>query len=58
MSTKQSPKISKDLSENQKRIEEVLSACADLKIFSWQYGPGFTHTAFSVYFETLVQDKT
>ncbi len=49
--------ISKDLSENQKQIEEVLSTCADLKLFFWQYGPDLSHTAFSVYFETLVQDK-
>lgn len=57
MSIKQATTISKKLSENQKRIEEILSACADLKIFSWQYGPDFTDTACSVYFETMVQDK-
>lgn len=57
MSISSSTIISKDVSENQKRIEEVLSSCADLKVFFWQYGPGLTHTAFSVYFDTLVQDK-
>ncbi len=57
MSIKQPTPISKDLSENQKRVEEVLSNCADLKLFPWQYGTDFTYNAFSVFFETLVQDK-
>ncbi|PEF61478.1 spore germination protein [Bacillus cereus] len=57
MSIHTSKKISQDLSENQKRIQEVLSTCADLKLFCWQYGPNLTNTALSVFFETLVQDK-
>ena len=51
----QSATISKKLSENQQRLEDVFSNCVDLKIFSWQYGPDLIHTAFSIYFETLVE---
>ncbi len=54
----QSATISKKLSENQQRLEDVFSNCVDLKIFSWQYGPDLKHTAFSIYFETLVQEQT
>lgn len=58
MSKNESTPISTNLSENQKRIEEVFSNCKDLKIFFWQYGPDLTHTAISVYFSTLVQEKS
>ncbi|MDQ1005277.1 spore germination protein [Neobacillus niacini] len=58
MFKKPSSTISKNLSENLKQIEIVLSNCGDLKIFPWQYGPKLTHTAFSAYFETMVQEKT
>jgi spore germination protein len=57
MFSSQSAAISKKISENQKRIEEVLSKCDDLKIFPWQYGPGLKHNACSYYFDTLVQSK-
>ncbi|MGM0874772.1 MAG: spore germination protein [Bacillota bacterium] len=58
MSINQSAIISNNLSENQKRLEEVFSNCQDLKVFHWQYGPDLMHTAISIYFETLVQDKS
>ncbi|RBW70045.1 spore germination protein [Bacillus taeanensis] len=53
----QSTTISKKLSENRERLEDVLSNCEDLKVFPWQYGPSLKHTACSVFFETLVQGK-
>lgn len=58
MTKNQSAPISKKLSENQQRLEDVFSNCEDLKIFSWQYGPDLKHSAFSIYFETLVQEIT
>lgn len=58
MSINQSTFISESLSENQKRLESILSNCADHKIYLWQYGSNLTHTAFSAYFETLVQEKS
>ncbi|RBW67935.1 spore germination protein [Bacillus taeanensis] len=57
MFTYQTAKISKTLSENRKRLEDVFSNCEDLNIFPWQYGPDLTHTALSIFFGTLVQDK-
>ncbi|MBD1379393.1 spore germination protein [Metabacillus arenae] len=50
--------ISTNLSENQKRLEDIFSNCEDLKVFPWQYGPDLKHKAFSVYFTTLVQEKS
>ncbi|MDQ6421628.1 spore germination protein [Paenibacillus sp. LHD-117] len=49
--------ISQHLEENQKRIEDTFAACKDLVILPWRYGSGLEHAAFSVYFDTLVQDK-
>jgi spore germination protein KA/spore germination protein len=50
-------KISHNLSENHKNIEEILSNCHDLLIYPWQYGPELKYRAFSVYLGTLVQNK-
>ncbi|MGM7722768.1 spore germination protein [Metabacillus sp. Hm71] len=58
MSFDQSTLISTNLSENKERMKNVFSSCEDLNIFFWQYGPDLTYTAFSVYFETLVQEKS
>ncbi|MBP1964567.1 spore germination protein [Paenibacillus aceris] len=49
--------ISPHLSYNLKRIEETFCACKDLIILPWSYGPGLEQKAFSVYFDTLVQEK-
>jgi spore germination protein KA/spore germination protein len=54
---KKSINISQSLSENQKKIEATLSNCHDLRIYSWQYGPELKYRAFSVYLESLVQNK-
>lgn len=56
-SSKQPDPISSSLTENLRRIESIYSACDDLTILPWRYGPDLEHTAFSVYFETLVQQK-
>lgn len=58
MSINQSTTISTNLSENQKRLDGIFSSCEDLSLFLWQYGPDLTHSAFSVWFGTLVQEKS
>jgi spore germination protein len=55
---KESTTISKNSNENLEKLKAVLSNCEDLKIFPWQYGPDLIYNAFSVYFETLVQEKS
>ncbi|MFC0472731.1 spore germination protein [Halalkalibacter kiskunsagensis] len=50
-------KISNNITDNQKKIEETFSNCHDLLIYSWQYGPELKYRAFSVYLGTLVQNK-
>lgn len=49
--------ISTNLQDNWRRIEDTFDLCKDLVLLQWRYGPGLEHTAFSVYFDTLVQDK-
>jgi len=49
--------ISKTLPDNKKRIEEAFAHCEDLILDNWRYGPDLTHTAFTVYFETLLEHK-
>jgi spore germination protein len=50
--------ISPKLSENEKWIRETFTNCTDLIILPWSYGPELSQSAFSVYFDTLVQNKT
>ncbi|WP_308634398.1 spore germination protein [Paenibacillus silvisoli] len=50
--------ISPNLIVNRAKIEASFERCGDLVILDWRYGPGLAHTAFSVYFRTLVQEKT
>ncbi|MGJ9385972.1 spore germination protein [Salipaludibacillus sp. CF4.18] len=50
--------ISPNLAESKNSIDKLFSNCEDLKIFHWQYGPELTHSAMSVYFDTLVQEKS
>ncbi|AJY77419.1 spore gernimation protein [Paenibacillus beijingensis] len=49
--------ISTNLPDNLKRIEDTFIDCTDLTILPWSYGPELEQTAFSVYFDTLVQTK-
>ncbi|CAG7633084.1 spore germination protein [Paenibacillus allorhizosphaerae] len=49
--------ISKTLPDNKKWIEEAFAHCEDLILDNWRYGPDLTHTAFTVYFETLLEHK-
>ena len=49
--------ISPNLLDNQQRIEDIFANCGDISILHWGYGPELTYTAFSVYCNTLVQDK-
>ncbi|MEC0236354.1 spore germination protein [Paenibacillus kribbensis] len=50
--------ISPNLEDNLKRIKETFIGCNDLTILHWGYGEGLEQTAFSVYFDTLVQEKS
>ncbi|CAG7613665.1 Spore germination protein A1 [Paenibacillus solanacearum] len=49
--------ISRALPDNMKRIAEAFAHCEDLIQDHWRYGPDLSHTAFSVYFETLLEHK-
>ncbi|MFF2014625.1 spore germination protein [Paenibacillus sp. NPDC058177] len=50
-----SPAISSILEENLKTIEDSFTNCTDLKILTWNYGPGLEQAAISVYFDTLTK---
>lgn len=50
--------ISRNLAENKKQIERIFNNCKDLTLIEWRYGPDMMHTAFSIYYDTLVQKKT
>jgi spore germination protein KA/spore germination protein len=49
--------ISPTLSDNLERVKKTFTHCHDLIIHHWRYGLDFSHQAFSVYFDTLVQNK-
>ncbi|MED4124370.1 spore germination protein [Halalkalibacterium halodurans] len=54
----QQPKhISTDLIENLQQVKNIFTHCEDLVVLHWRYGPEMAHTAFSVYFDSLVQRK-
>ncbi|MFC4768663.1 spore germination protein [Effusibacillus consociatus] len=54
---KEQTPISTNLSDNLQKIETIFTNCQDLQILNWRYGPDLEHTAFSVYFGTLIQEK-
>ncbi|UUZ82773.1 spore germination protein [Paenibacillus sp. P26] len=49
--------ISAVLADNLQRIEEIFTDCSDLTVLHWNYGPDLAFSAFSVYYDTLVQKK-
>ncbi|WFA19572.1 spore germination protein [Paenibacillus mucilaginosus] len=49
--------ISTVLGSNLKRIETTFANCSDLSIVYMHYGPGLGYSAFSVYYNSLVQRK-
>src|SRR5581483_9964378 len=49
--------ISLNLSDNLQRVKEIFSHNDDFVILEWRYGPEMKHTAFSVYFSTIIQRK-
>ncbi|WP_332631624.1 spore germination protein [Halalkalibacter flavus] len=49
--------ISSNLSDNLQRVKETFSQSDDFVILDWRYGPEMEHTAFSIYFDTLIQHK-
>lgn len=49
--------VSECLDDNEKLIAEVFSGCGDLVLLPWHYGSELQQRAFSVYFDTLVQEK-
>ncbi|WP_178076092.1 spore germination protein [Paenibacillus oralis] len=50
--------ISPVLESNLKWLEKRFEHCDDLSVFQWHFGPEFRHTAFSVYFDSLIENKT
>jgi spore germination protein KA/spore germination protein len=50
-------RISPNLSDNLQRLNTIFSHCDDFVILHWRYGPNMEHTAFSVYFDSLVLKK-
>ncbi|MNM39585.1 Spore germination protein A1 [compost metagenome] len=54
--TGQTP-ISPCLQDNLKRIQDTFQDCNDLTIIPWSYGPSLEYKAFSVYFDSLIQNK-
>jgi spore germination protein len=49
--------ISPELQDNLQKTTEIFSNCSDFTVLSWRYGPDMEHTAFSIYFDTLIQIK-
>ncbi|MDQ8738814.1 spore germination protein, partial [Paenibacillus sp. LHD-38] len=49
--------ISKILEVNQQQIKDNFDDCYDFVFLSWRYGPELGNEAFSVYFDTLVEEK-
>lgn len=49
--------ISSDLSDNLQRVKEIFSDNDDFVVLHWRYGSEMKHTAFSIYFNTLIQRK-
>ncbi|MBY9077939.1 spore germination protein [Paenibacillus sp. HN-1] len=49
--------ISPCMQDNLKRIQDTFQDCSDIQIIPWSYGPSLEYKAFSVYFDTLVQNK-
>lgn len=47
--------VSRELTVNRARIEELFCHCHDLKLQSWNFGSGLRHSAFSAYLETLTE---
>lgn len=49
--------ISTHLPDNLQRVKDVFDHCSDFNILPWQYGPEMSNTAFSIYFDSLIQKK-
>ncbi|SDI31535.1 spore germination protein [Alteribacillus bidgolensis] len=49
--------ISSNLSDNIQQVKEIFSCSDDFVLLTWQYGPDMEHTAFSIYYDTLIQRK-
>lgn len=49
--------ISPELDANLKWIKARFEYCEDLSVFQWHFGPELRHTAFSVYFDSLFENK-
>jgi spore germination protein KA/spore germination protein len=55
--TKVTNPISPNLQTNLQRVQETFANCNDLAYLPWAYGPGLRYSAFSVYYDSLVQKK-
>ncbi|MBJ6361459.1 spore germination protein [Paenibacillus sp. GCM10012307] len=49
------PPLSSHLVENRQQIEHIFIDCSDLILLPWRYGPDLSEQAFSVYFDTMIQ---
>ncbi|SFF04438.1 spore germination protein [Paenibacillus algorifonticola] len=49
--------ISPVLESNLKWLETHFEYCEDLSVFQWHFGPELQYTAFSVYFDSLFENK-
>ncbi|WP_082614947.1 spore germination protein [Paenibacillus sp. Soil787] len=49
--------ISTHLPDNLQKIKDVFENCSDFSIIQWQYGPELSNSAFSIYFDSLLQKK-
>jgi hypothetical protein len=50
-------RLSADMRANRRRIDHIFSDCFDIQVQPWQYGPGLSHSAFSVYCRSIVIEK-
>jgi|GEM_PF-3616224 len=50
--------ISPELETNLQWLEKHFEHCEDLTFFQWRFGLELRYTAYSVYFESLFEDKT
>lgn len=51
-------KVATDIEANARILQHTFASCGDLRILPWQFGPKMKSRAFSVYFDTLVQDRS
>ncbi|MFC4099905.1 spore germination protein [Paenibacillus xanthanilyticus] len=51
-------KVATSIEANARILQHTFASCGDLRMLPWQFGPNMKSRAFSVFFDTIVQERT